>query len=238
MKNSKRGNTRRARCQPELAGLASETSTLMRRLRGAAFACLALSMAWAHASGQSQSAGADRCVWPAAEFHRVNPHILRAILVVESNLKPGAVSRNKNGSLDVGIAQTNSIHFNDLARHGITPESLLDPCVSTYVAAWQLSKHVAKHGNNWETIARYHSATPALNRRYQILLRNELVRAGVLTGHVVPVPRLSSTHRTSPRGGKGVAGSQTTPASPRTPSGVSTNAGSFGAPSIVIDGGN
>jgi hypothetical protein len=47
---------------------------------------------------------------------------------------------------------------------------------------------IAAHGNSWATIARYHSATPSLNLRYQVLLANELNSAGVISGRKAPVP--------------------------------------------------
>jgi soluble lytic murein transglycosylase-like protein len=74
-----------------------------------------------------------------------------------------------------------------LAQFGIAPNDLLDACISTYVAAWQLKKTIAKYGNTWEGVARYHSGTPYFNRRYQILLKNELVRGGVMAGTVQSV---------------------------------------------------
>jgi soluble lytic murein transglycosylase-like protein len=121
---------------------------------------------------------ADRCLLPAAQRHSVNPHILRAILQVESGMRPHVVNRNRNGSLDVGMAQINSIHFRELAQWGITPDRLLDPCVATHVAAWHLKRVMLRHGNTWFGVAAYHSTTPAHNQRYQALLRQELMRNG------------------------------------------------------------
>ncbi len=135
-------------------------------------------------------AAAERCIGPAASHHHVNPLLLRAILKVESNLQPRAVGRNGNGTIDVGIGQINSRHFPLLAVHGIRPAHLLDPCIGTYVAAWHLSRVIASHGNTWESVARYHSATPYFNRRYRILLHNELVAAGVIPGTRLSVPAL------------------------------------------------
>jgi soluble lytic murein transglycosylase-like protein len=134
--------------------------------------------------------GPDRCVAPAAQYHKVNDQILAAILRIESRMNEKAINRNSNGSMDVGIAGTNSIHFNELARHGIAPENLLDACVATYVAAWDLSKKMARFGNNWFGIAAYHSATPYYNNRYQLLIYNELVSVGVLQGRRAAVPPL------------------------------------------------
>ncbi len=138
----------------------------------------------------SQEAAPDRCVAPAAAHHGVNSDILRAILAVESRFNANAISRNKNGSVDVGIAGINSIHFAELSRHGIGQQDLMDPCVSTYVAAWKLRKKMARWGNNWYGVAAYHSTTPYFNARYQVLLHNQLVRARVVAGPLLAVPPL------------------------------------------------
>ncbi len=143
----------------------------------------------------------EQCILPASQYQSVNPHVLRAILAVESNLKPGAIGRNANGTIDVGMGQMNSIHFKDLAKYGIAPEHLTDPCVATYVTAWHLKKLILQHGNTWEGIARYHSGTPTFNQRYQVLLRNELVRSGAITGILLEQqPRLATTEQKSPSG--------------------------------------
>lgn len=154
---------------------------------------LAATILMAAAAGAHAAIGPDRCVAPAAEHHGVNPSILRAILSIESGMRADVVSRNKNGSVDLGIAGINSIHFNDLAKHGITPQKLMDPCVSTYVAAWKLSKHMARFGNTWYGVAAYHSKTPYFNARYQVLLHNQLVRQGVIQGKKMRVPPLTPT---------------------------------------------
>ncbi len=120
----------------------------------------------------------------------MNENILRAILRVESRMVEQTINRNTNGTIDVGLGGTNSIHFPELARHGITPGHLLDGCVATYVAAWQLSRHIARYGNNMYGVAAYHSTSAYLNQRYQILLQNELVRMKVLAGPIRAVPPL------------------------------------------------
>jgi soluble lytic murein transglycosylase-like protein len=136
--------------------------------------------------------GPDRCVVPASSYHGVNGYILLAILRVESRMRPGTVSRNSNGTMDLGIGGINSIHLPELRRHGIGPQDLLDACVGTYVAAWKLRKKMVRWGNNWFGIAAYHSETPKYNSRYQIMLHNELVAMGVIQGRRLPVPRLAS----------------------------------------------
>lgn len=135
----------------------------------------------------------ERCIIPASDHHQVNYHLLRAILVVESGLKPATVSKNKNNTADIGIAGINSVHLPELSRFGIGSAELLDECVSSYVAAWKLKKAIAKYGNTWKGIASYHSITPKHNDRYQILLQNELIRSGQLHGQLKPVPRIGRT---------------------------------------------
>lgn len=106
------------------------------------------------------------CIVAAAAHHQVNSVTLRAIGWFESKLKPGAVGKNTNGSVDVGAFQTNSIHFDRLARAGISPESLKDGCVSAYVAASMLREHIVASGNNWTSVGNYHSKTPARSKWY------------------------------------------------------------------------
>lgn len=140
-------------------------------------------MGWAQTpmgSPKPSTASAERCIVPAAQRQGLNPQILRAILQVESSMRPDVVNHNANGSIDVGMAQINSIHFPELSQWGITPQKLLDPCVATHVAAWHLKRGLMKHGDTWFGVAAYHSVTPEHNARYQTLVRKELMRMGVL----------------------------------------------------------
>lgn len=139
---------------------------------------------------QLESKDPERCVAPASKFHGVNVYVLRAILRVESRLVEQTVTRNSNGTVDVGLGGTNSIHFPELARYGIASGHLLDACVATYVAAWHLSKTIARFGNTMFGVAAYHSATPYYNQRYQVMLYNELVRMKVIRGPTMATPPL------------------------------------------------
>lgn len=122
------------------------------------------------------TANATRCIEPAAAYHRVNAEVLRAILKVESSFRPDAIGKNRNGTVDVGIAQINSMHFPKLRQFDIHPNQLLDPCVGTYVAAWHLAKQIAAYGNTWFAIGAYHSVTPVHNSRYQGLIYKAVVQ--------------------------------------------------------------
>lgn len=123
----------------------------------------------------------DECVNAASTRHGVNPDLLLAILRVESGLKADPVRRNANGSIDVGIAQINSIHFPELRRHGVEWPHLLKPCVGIFVAAWHLKNQVLRHGNTWFAVGAYHSVTPQFNQAYRERVMRELRRMGKLT---------------------------------------------------------
>ncbi|PZO21591.1 MAG: lytic transglycosylase, catalytic [Burkholderiales bacterium] len=142
--------------------------------------------------GSMPLTNATRCVVKAAERHSVNPWVLKAILKVESNFKPGAVTRNTNGSVDLGMAQINSIHLNELAKYGVGEQDLLEPCVSTYVAAWHLAKQHRRHGNTWFAVGAYHSATPCFNTRYVGLIWNTLIDWKVVEAQRAVVQPLSA----------------------------------------------
>ena len=116
----------------------------------------------------------ERCIPAAAQHHRIDPRLLRAVLKVESDLRPWAFGRNANGTVDMGMAQINSIHLPELARHGIQSQHLFDPCVASYVAAWLLRKNIDRHGLTWHGVAADHSLTPEHNQRYQGLLMKVL----------------------------------------------------------------
>lgn len=165
------------------------------------------------ASLPAQISESAPCVAAAAQYHGVNPWVLRAVLKVESDFNPRAVNRNANGSVDVGMAQINSIHFSELGQWGIAPANLLDGCVATYVAAWHLAKQVRKHGNSWFGVASYHSTSPCQNTRYAGLLWNALVGWRVVAGPRLKVASLRDCGYVAPHspGGKGPSGSRSSP---------------------------
>ena len=139
-----------------------------------------------------------RCILEAAQFHGVNPWLLRAILKVESDFNPRAVNRNTNGTVDVGMAQINSIHFPELAAWGVAPASLLDGCVASYVAAWHLARQIRRHGNTWFGVASYHSTSPCHNARYAGLLWNTLLSWNAVAGARVAVASASTCSGAAP----------------------------------------
>jgi lysozyme-related protein Hpa2 len=112
------------------------------------------------------------CFDDAAQYHSVNPRILRAIAWVESRGRGDAVHLNRNGSIDYGIMQINSIHLRDLGHYGISSTTLMSPCVNIYVAAWHLKTMMRKYGNTWTAVGAYHSESPSERDHYTRMIRS------------------------------------------------------------------
>ncbi len=133
---------------------------------------LALGSLAAHATGD--------CFEQAGSYQGVNPTVLRAIVWFESKGNASAVHRNADGSVDIGQAQINSIHFSTLARYGVPRHALTDACVNVFVAAWLLKQKMVRHGNTWRAIGAYHSETPAHRDAYARSIQRVLLSWGEL----------------------------------------------------------
>ncbi|AQG98494.1 lytic transglycosylase [Burkholderia sp. KK1] len=128
----------------------------------------------------ASAARADDCFEQAGAYQGVNPLVLRAVAWRESKGDTAAINHNANGSIDVGQLQINSIHFSDLARHGIPHRALTDPCVNVFVAAWLLKQKMVKYGNTWQAIGAYHSESPKHRDAYARSIQQILVGWGEL----------------------------------------------------------
>lgn len=103
------------------------------------------------------------CFDEAGERYGVSPFALWAITKAESDFNPGAVNYNKNGSIDVGLMQINSIHAKQLGK---TWDHLFDPCTNVMTGAWVLRQCIDQYGNTWEGIGCYNSRTPSIRNAY------------------------------------------------------------------------
>ena len=106
------------------------------------------------------------CFEQAAIYQGVNAHVLRAIAWQESRGHPDTLHHNLNGTIDYGQMQINSTHLPTLARFGVTRRTLMDPCRSAFIGAWQLRRMMEKYGNTWAAIGAYHSETPMYRDSY------------------------------------------------------------------------
>lgn len=149
---------------------------------------VAMSLIPVSAFASQISGAAQNCIVEASTYHSVNSSILEAIVRHESRGRADVVSRNTNGSVDIGLTGINSIHIPELMSKGVAPSRLKDECVSIYVGAWKLSQSMFKYGNSWWAVGAYHSKTPRYNLRYQALIYNELVGMGVMLTPKANVP--------------------------------------------------
>jgi len=106
------------------------------------------------------------CFEEAAARYRLPPSLLRAISTVESGGNPDAINRNADGSHDMGHMQINSRWLPTLRRFGIDEQSLLDPCINTYVGAWILAQNIRRLGYGWDAIGAYNASSPDKRLRY------------------------------------------------------------------------
>lgn len=59
------------------------------------------------------------CFQEAGQRYAVSPWLLWAIAKAESNLDPSSINRNRNGTVDVGLMQINSIWAGQLGGFGL-----------------------------------------------------------------------------------------------------------------------
>ena len=112
-------------------------------------------------------------------MNNVPPDIVASILYVEGG-REGSVSRNKNGSLDLGVMQ-----INDRAWLKIVSEALFygdekktyhelvyNSCMNIKIGTWILSKRMdANNGNVWKAVGEYHSRNNKLAADYVVRVK-------------------------------------------------------------------
>lgn len=112
-----------------------------------------------------------QCFIDAGQRFGVDPYLLLSIKYVETgnSLDPAITGRNKNGTIDMGLMQINSIWLKNafIRAAGIKKNHLYDPCININVGAWILSQEIGRHGVH-EGIGRYHSATPKFKNAYRV----------------------------------------------------------------------
>lgn len=100
----------------------------------------------------------------------------------------GQVSRNKNGSFDIGPMQINSTHLPLLSRYGITYDALLNNgCQNIFVGTWILHNELQGSPALWSAIGNYNSRTPVHNIEYQrrVWLKLQRIWADRLAGGAI-----------------------------------------------------
>jgi nucleotide-binding universal stress UspA family protein len=118
----------------------------------------------------------DTIVKKAVEIAAANKAVLSAVLVFEPllgsysfelNMADFETLQKQHQAMVAGAARKS------LAKHGIAPQHLYDPCVSTLVGAWILSKGFARLGYNAQGLGAYNASSPEKREHYarQVLRR-------------------------------------------------------------------
>ena len=111
------------------------------------------------------------CFEEAGQRYQVSPWLLWSIAKSESAFDPSAINSNRNGTVDVGLMQINSIWADPLGK---TWKPINDPCTNVMAGAWILRQCMQDYGYTWKAVGCYHSRTPELRDAYALRIANIL----------------------------------------------------------------
>jgi hypothetical protein len=113
------------------------------------------------------------CMVATAAFYHLPPRVLPAIHVVEGG-RPGSISRNTDGSFDLGVMQVNTLWAPKIAAvTGMTDAAVrsrltYDPCFGIAAAGAIMRVYLNESGGDLlRAVGDYHSHTPARAIAYQ-----------------------------------------------------------------------
>lgn len=114
----------------------------------------------------------------AASLYHLPPRVLPSIQAVEGG-NIGSVSRNTDGTEDLGLMQINTLWLPALSRATRQPIAMVRArllnraCFNISVAAAILRLYLDEtHGDLMRAVGNYHSHTPQLNADYQLKVRH------------------------------------------------------------------
>ncbi len=115
------------------------------------------------------------CILQAAQANNINPDIIASVILTEGGYT-GAVSKNKNKSVDLGVMQINDKAWLPLVSSKLFDGNKFmayhrlknDDCFNIFVGSWILAEAIKNSGGNlWEGVGLYHSANPRLKYIYK-----------------------------------------------------------------------
>ncbi|HDJ0859159.1 TPA: lytic transglycosylase domain-containing protein, partial [Escherichia coli] len=109
------------------------------------------------------SFASSACFNEAGTMFRIEPNLIKAIALVESNLKKDSIGKNRDKnnnirSLDYGLMQINQMHIPMLKKRGIIQDEqdLLDnPCLNIKIGTEILYNHFSRCGVTWQCLGTY-----------------------------------------------------------------------------------
>ena len=138
-------------------------------------AALALAVVLVPGAAQAAEGDLERvrgCITAAAEIHHLPPAVLVILLDVEGGAL-GRVTRNANGTVDIGPMQVNQIWLPRIAAHWRASEAAArtalrdDFCANLEGGAWILRQAIDEaHGDFWAGVGLYHSHDPGYRSAY------------------------------------------------------------------------
>ena len=122
------------------------------------------------------SFASSACFNEAGTMFRIEPNLIKAIALVESNLKEDSIGKNRDKknnikSFDYGLMQINQMHIPMLKKRGIIKDErdLLDnPCLNIKIGTEILYKHFSRCGMTWQCLGTYNAGFAMDNQKKRL----------------------------------------------------------------------
>ncbi|MFP2370953.1 lytic transglycosylase domain-containing protein [Escherichia coli] len=122
------------------------------------------------------SFASSACFNEAGTMFRIEPNLIKAIALVESNLKKDSIGKNRDKknnikSFDYGLMQINQMHIPMLKKRGIIKDErdLLDnPCLNIKIGTEILYKHFSRCGMTWQCLGTYNAGFAMDNKKKRL----------------------------------------------------------------------
>ncbi|EOX9455767.1 lytic transglycosylase domain-containing protein [Escherichia coli] len=122
------------------------------------------------------SFASSACFNEAGTMFRIEPNLIKAIALVESNLKKDSIGKNRDKknnikSFDYGLMQINQMHIPMLKKRGIIKDErdLLDnPCLNIKIGTEILYKHFSRCGMTWQYLGTYNAGFAMDNQKKRL----------------------------------------------------------------------
>ncbi|EFA2250006.1 lytic transglycosylase domain-containing protein [Escherichia coli] len=122
------------------------------------------------------SFASSACFNEAGTMFRIEPNLIKAIALVESNLKKDSIGKNRDKknnikSFDYGLMQINQMHIPMLKKRGIIKyeRDLLDnPCLNIKIGTEILYKHFSRCGMTWQCLGTYNAGFAMDNQKKRL----------------------------------------------------------------------